>query len=175
MQKLPEAVLQIAERAARRHKSDLEAAGRLATKEVVALPQFAKLGPLLIAYAMRQLVYEARCNGNRALKRENGFHTGHTKVFAGRSTSVAAAASKSYLEYNIGSTVLGDLLPNGLREVMMGERAKGNGHLFNARVCEALIEIVPEEKRVREVVSERQLKAIWTRIEKEFSGEDQAA
>jgi hypothetical protein len=38
-----------------------------------------------------------------------------------------------------------------------------------------LIEIVPEEKRVRDAVSERRLKAIWTRIEKEFSGEDQAA
>jgi len=166
--KMPQEVLDAAQKAALDHGGDIEAAVNQAEQEIRAMPEFDDLISSLIQDAIRGLVYNARHAANVQMKRDVGYYArvGIPKVVPAESEAVGRAFRSVY-DYFIGGTQLGLLCGKDLRKIAEMERSVSDGHLFNARLCETLAARVPTSKPVREVISEGELQSIFAQVRKE--------
>jgi hypothetical protein len=156
----PENVLEVVKKAANRYPRDINKACNVAEKGVRNLPDFDNFSGVLIHNAVRELVGDFRHTMNRQIKNAAGVYGQKPKVVSGSSKSVQRAYESVY-EYRIAGTVLGDVLGEELGDILDGERARADGHLFNVRICSRLIDKVPSKKRVRDAVQERTLQKIF--------------
>lgn len=170
----PDSVLRIAEEAAAKYQDDIDRAAEKAEKDIRSLPDFDGLVEMLLSYAVRNLVHEARHKSNTQIRRITGRYGGPAKVVVGRSASVARAC-ESYYSYCVAGKALGSLLGADLEAAAQAENAIAEGHLFRVRLCRRLREMVPDEKRVRDVVSEKKLRAIFREEEERVNREKEAA
>ncbi len=155
-------LLGIVRKASNRHEGDLERSVARAIQDVRAAPQFLEWTQALIDYAIRQLVYQTRCVGNRNLKKSA---CGEPKVIVGRSAAVAEACA-SLSRFKIGSTILAWVLGKELEGLAVQEERLGDGHYLNARFLRRLLPLVPEEKRVEDVVSDKKLRQLFREEER---------
>ena len=156
----PSNVLRICEAAVNRHASDIEKAVVEAEKKVRDLPEFPELVDKLIHTAIQEIIYDIRHHANVRMKQNMGSYGGRAKVTSGSCPTVNRIAEDLY-RYSIAGTILGLVTGKQLPEIADSEAAVGNGHLFNARLCRSLAKIVPEDKRVQDVVNQKKLKEIW--------------
>ena len=160
MMEFPKSVEAIVDRAAKKFPSDISKAIDQADKEIRKLPEFDELVSMLIRKAVAQLIYDARHSVTNQIKRDSGMYGGPAKVIAGLSKSVNRVAESIYA-IRIAGTMLGELFGRDLPGIADSEMAIGHGHLFNARLCQRLAALVPEDKRVQEAVKEKKLQAIF--------------
>jgi hypothetical protein len=158
----PAEVLTIVKMAVQKHSDPAEAVAQ-AERQIRALPTFASLFDTLVRSAVTELVYDHRHLANVAMRRQAGQYGKPGKVVVGASESVNKVY-ESYYRYRIGATMLGNLTGAELLVVAQTERALAGGHLFNARLCEELGVLVPEEKAVQDVVSEKRLRALFEKL-----------
>jgi len=151
----------IVEEAAVKFKDDIDKAVTYAEKQVRALPEFGELVDVLIRQAIRHQISDARHAANVAIHKANGSYGGPSKVGIG--DAVARVATRC-LDYSIGGRSLGSILGKELSTISTSERAKAAGADFNARLCDALKKIVPEDKAVREVMSEKEMKSMFLKL-----------
>ena len=159
----PNNVLKIAKAAAVAHPLDATKATNLAIRNLSKLKDFTKLRAVFIHNAVRDLIYDSRCQVNKVIK---GQHSS-PKVIVGTSPSVQEAAVSAY-DLFISGVTLGEVLGGDLDDIGDSEQAVGYGHLFNAELCWRLAKIVPEYKRVRDAVSENKLQAIMREVRKKL-------
>jgi hypothetical protein len=165
----PDNVLRIAERAAKQHPDDITKAVDCAERDVRALPEFREIVAVLVRGAVQGLVYEARHQTNRSIRREAGEYGGPAKV-SGASDAVNTVY-KSVYDYCIGRTTLGRVLGKELPGIAESERAIAEGHVFNAELCEALSRMVPEERAVKDAVPEKKLRGLFRRLQRKVGGD----
>jgi hypothetical protein len=167
---VPESVRKIADDAARDHLLDIEAAVAQVERNVRELPNFDQIVTNLLKVAIHDLVYDARHKFNVQMKRDTGRYGGPPTVRVGESDGVGRAFASVY-DYCIAGTVLGDIIGSRIDELAEHEDNLANGHKFNAAVLRWLkSKGVKGDKRVREVVSEGQLRNAFDRIQKEVKG-----
>lgn len=147
--------------AATKFKDDIDKAVSFAEQQVRALPEFNELVDVLVRQAIRHQISDARHAANVAIHRANGSYGGPSKVAVGE--AVARVAQRC-LDYSIGGRSLGSIFGKELIAISTSERAKAAGADFNARLCEELKKIVPAEKAVREVMTEKQMKTLFLRL-----------
>lgn len=165
---MPQSITNAIKDAATRHTSDIEAAVTLAERRIRKLDEFSEWEDELIREAIRERVYDVRHKHNTALKREMGAYGGPAKTTSGASAAVQKAAQSVY-NLRIAGTLLGLLRGDELAAVAETERAIGQGHLFNATLCEQLIRHVPDNKTVQEAVSEAKLRRMCKQVEKKMA------
>ena len=156
----PKAVTDIATGCAAKHGADCEAATNCAVSKIKKLPEYPDLVETLVRHAVQNLVYAARHYSNTVMRKASGGYGGAAKVKAHESESLSAVARSCY-SYAIAGTMLGNLTGKELPAIAASEAAIASGHDFNARLCQRLSTIVPEDKAVRECVSERKLRAMF--------------
>jgi hypothetical protein len=161
--KIPSEVVEITQKAAEKYPRDIDKASENAEKRIRKLPNFGELAADLVRSAIRDLVYDARHNGNTAMKKADGQYGGPGKVTAASSKSVNEAARSVYLYFIAGRT-LGDLMGEELLAVAESEQAHADGHKFNARLCRTLAPMVPKKKRVQDAIKERKLWSIFQQV-----------
>lgn len=150
---------------ARRYKDDIDKAVDALEAKVRALPNFEDLQRALVRQSLRSQIHEYRHTSNTRQKREElrekalSPQRQAAKVVIGRSKAVVAAA-EGWLDYYIGSKTLGSLLGKELPTLAAQENELVKGHSFNYRLLKELSKIVPDEKTVRSVVSEKKLKSL---------------
>jgi hypothetical protein len=158
-----ESILEIVKAAAEHHPGDIPSAVDEAEMAIRDLPDFEALISALLRSAIQELVYDARHALNTRIKRDAGYYGGPAKV-NGTSDGVQKVYESVY-RYCIGSTTLGELKGEDIPEIVEGEKAKAQGHQFNAELLEWLeAQGVKGEKRVREVVPEKKLRKNFDRI-----------
>lgn len=167
----PESVLKLAAEMAEKYANDINQATAEAERAVRNMPEFGELVAVLVRSAVRGLIYQARHTANVRLRQEAGGYGAAAKVNLAGSEAVGRAC-ESWLVYCIGGTTLGMLKGADLKATAESERSIASGHLFNARLCEALAQIVPDDKQVIEVLTEKRLAGIVRRLQKD---EDKAA
>ena len=162
----PKPVLTIVGKAAAKYGDDVEQAVAYAGKLVRRLKEYDVFAIGLVDHALRELIYDARHQTNLRIRRENGNDVDRVdpKVVVGRSPAVAEVYESVY-SYLIAGMMLGSVRGDVLEGIASSERAKANGHGFNANLAEALHPMVPADKTVREVVSEKKLQALFRRLQ----------
>lgn len=154
-----EALLAEVSKAARKHRDDIDHAVSCAEKAASKLPGWKDWIDDLVRGQIRNLIHGVRHQDNVTMRRDAGQYGGPAKV--GLSTgAVNRIAGECWMNYFIGGRTLGQILGKELRGIAQGEREKAEGCTFNARLCEQLAAIVPEDKSVSDAVSEAQVKKI---------------
>jgi len=165
MEKIPPEVHDIARRCAEKHKQDVNVAIAAAYEQVMKLDNFDEFVLALAHAAVSDLVYDCRHQSARAMKIAAGAYGGPAKVIVGLSGSVQRVYESLY-NYRIAGTVLGCLYGRDLADIASKEAEKASGHRFNADLCAKLATMVPDDKRVHDVVSEKTLGNLFRNMEK---------
>lgn len=151
----PDSLLSIIANAAEQHREDIDQAVECAEKAWLADESAPEFAAQLVRQALRELIHGYRHRMNVSLRKAAGEFGGPAKVVPGEVTS--AIAERALLDsYTIAGRTLGSILGKELPSLQKTEQEKSDGAAFNARLCERLAAIVPEDKTVREVVTERQ-------------------
>jgi len=162
----PPKIVKAARDARDAHPDDIPAAVAEAEAAIRKMPEFASLVEKLITHSIRELVYSARHEWNENFKKDNGFYsTNKSRPIEG---CVNEAYASVYL-YKVGGSILGKLTGEDALRIATSELTIANGHLFNHRLLSFLGGVVPAEKRVEEVLSEKKLKKEFDRIRNEMN------
>lgn len=165
---LPESVLRIVRKAAEDHPGDIERAVSQAVQEVRKLKDYQNFVDNLVRHCIKEQVHEARHKANVRIK-HNAKHYQRTYRTSPSSGAAVEGVYRSVYEFRIAGTTLGELRGSDLRGIAENERALAGGHQFRARLCEWLIERkVPDDKKVREVVSEKELVKVFKGLQDQF-------
>lgn len=160
----PESVLEAVHDAASEHGDDLGQAVECAVAKVRALPEFGGLVDQFVKTAVQELLYRDRHQTNVAIRRQGGAYGAAAKVSPAGSAAVRRVF-QSYFDYCVGGKQLGAVLGEELAGLADGERERAAGHQFNARLLDRLQAVVPEGKRVRDVLTDRKLGNLFKEIE----------
>ena len=164
MNEFPKSVTNAVAKSADKYGDDIEKAVGEAEKRVRKLKAFSEFEGQLVRHALRELIYDARHQKNGQIKEASRNTTGPSKVVSGSSPAVTQAYREAYYDYCIAGMTLGKLQGEMLADIAESEQNIATGHLFNVRLCERLVKIVPEGKTVEQCVSEKKLKVIFQEL-----------
>jgi hypothetical protein len=159
----PAEVIAIVEKATERHSADIDAAVKDAETKIRRLDIFPEIESMLISAAVRELIHHRRHNANTQTKRDAGQYDTQRSFEIGSATT---EAYRSVYDYYIAGIQLGSVLGSQLTDIAASEQAKADGHTFNAELCAALKRLVPNDKAVRDCVSEKKLRAMFKKLQK---------
>lgn len=165
----PESVLGIAKKAAEKYPDDPQAAADDAVASWQAAGVYEDVVHKLARSMALEMVYDARHKANMRMRRENGQHAAEPKLIVGNSPDVLALYDSLYA-YHVAGRTLGMLKGADLAGIADKERRKAAGCTFNAELCARLTELVPEDKLVREAVSEKKLQQLFERVKDDLGG-----
>jgi len=160
----PKAVLDTARKANARFPNDVQKAVDWAVRSGQKRKDFDEFAVRLVRRGWQEVICDLRHSITRQIKYSAGEYGGPAKVVSGASASVARASESVYLMHIAGKT-LGEVLKEELKDIAQSERAIGDGHYFNATLCERLAPLVPKGKRVREAVTEKRLWKILQEVQ----------
>jgi hypothetical protein len=160
----PESVLEAVHDAAAEHKDDIDKAAECAVAKVRKLKEFPTLVDQFVKTAVQELLYRDRHQTNVAIRRQGGAYGAAAKVSPAGSAAVRRVF-QSYFDYCVGGKQLGAVLGEELEGLAAGERERAAGHAFNARLLERLQAVVPEGKRVRDVLTDKRLGRLFREVE----------
>lgn len=153
----PDSVYAVIQEEADKHKEDIRAAVDAAMARIVKLPEYDSIVQDLVRKAIHKLVYDYRHQCVRETKGKEPMYSVQPRIVVGRSAAVHRV-ERSYYDIFVCGKTLGSMLGKELLPAAEHERRIGQGHLVNARLLERLSKIVPEDKTVRNSVSERRIK-----------------
>ncbi len=159
----PESILQIAREAAQRNGDDVSTAVDEAVTLIKATPEFEHLLEKMIRVAVSDMVYKARHQSNKIIKKEAGQYGGEPRVKTAGHSAVQASYTSVY-NYYLGGKTLGNLLGAELEQLARAEAAVAEGHMFNVNLLRRLSAMVPKDKLVRESVGEKKLRVLFKEL-----------
>lgn len=121
---------------------------------------------------VEQGVWDGRHEANRLLKKETFEHP-KQKVFI-ISSAGCRRVERTWLNFSVGGKTLGDVRGDELHDIGLEEMKKSREHKFNAQLVFALEKIVPSSKKVRQVLSEKKLRNLALRIQRDLDEEEAA-
>jgi hypothetical protein len=155
--KTPSGVMAIVKQMAKKYRDDVQKATDEAVREVKKLSDYEVFVDGLVWQAIHELIYDERHHSNHQAKMLSGTYHTVPKVLEGTSKAVARASQSLYNLYVAGRT-LGSFLGKELESAARAEENVGHGHILNAYLLRSLQPFVPENKTVRESVSERRIR-----------------
>jgi len=161
--KFTEEVKVIVREANANHPSSAEDATTEALQGVRGLKSYKSLVDALVKHAVQDLIHDGRHDINKGIRKQEGRYSPLPKVQVGSSPAVMRAEVSVYL-YRIAGTSLGEVFGKELLGIAVHEENRANGHIFNARLCRHLAEVVPDNKKVKNAVKENQLKAFFSEL-----------
>lgn len=156
-------VLLVVREANTNNPSNIENATAEALRGVKRLSSYDELVDTLVEHAVQDLVHDARHEVNRIIRQLSGAYSSKPKTLVGDSPAVMRAEVSVY-HYRIAGTSLGEVLGKELLDIAAHEENRANGHIFNTRLCRRLAEIVPNNKKVKNAVKEKQLKMFFSEM-----------
>ena len=162
-----EELQKIAQEATEKYPDDIDKATAYAIRRAKSKAWFMDCVEKLVSRAIRAMVCDCRHHANVTMRKEAYGYGGSAKVIAG---SAVAGVASSYYGYLIAGMSLGTVTGDQLPSIAENESATAVGHEFNARLCRALRPLVPDEKAVRDCVSERKLRTLFIKL----SGREEA-
>ncbi len=156
---LPKIVFKLADIADERHPEDREKAVNFLEKEVSKLVNYNIIAKDLFRKALKEIIYDIRHRKTVRIKNQAGlFHT-RAKVIESDSEGVRKASISTY-NLCISGRLLGNIFGSDLIPLAEIEESKSRGYVVNSRICRKLSKIVPNNKTVRESVTEKRLAKI---------------
>jgi hypothetical protein len=186
----PESILRAGRLAADKFPDDIPRATRYALQLFKRLPEYEEWCEGLPLGMAQDIVHEARGHHNREIKRQSRREEEEAVAACASSTGAATnggstrprpeprprinvaesqGVRSTYIAYMtklIAGRTVGSLYGRELEGIAMSEHAIARGHEFNARLMQRLKPLVPDNRTVRESISEEKLAAIWKDVEK---------
>lgn len=161
----PKALLDLCRKHAAKHPDEIENAVNAALREwQKSEERDAEWLDSLERLAVRELVYRFRHAMNVDIRKQRGDFSKPANVTC--ATGAANRVAQYVLDnYSIDGRSLGSILGGELAAIAKSESERAKGHTFNAKLCERLAKIVPQDKEVREVVSNTKAKAILAELQ----------
>jgi hypothetical protein len=159
----PDSILQIAKEAAQRHGDDVGSAVDEALGLIKATPEYESIIDKMVRVAVADMVYKARHDSNKIIKKKAGEYGTEQKVKSGSTKAIQESYGSVY-NYYLGGRTLGNLMGSDLDKIAKAEEAVAEGHMFNVRLCRRLSALVPKDKLVREVVGEKKLRVLFQEL-----------
>jgi len=116
----------------------------------------------LIRSQFRNMIHDARHGTNVQMRRAAREYGGAAKVVPG---AAVAGVNASLYMYLIDGRTLGSLLGSELSDLAAAERARANGHGFNAKLLEQLRPLIEDDQMVLDIVSEDRLRKAFKKAE----------
>jgi len=154
-------IRQIVEEETDTHQGDIKAAVQSSISRIRKLPDYQNYVDYFVHQAIQLMVHTRRHHINVNFRRNSGKYNTVPKTIPG---AAVAAVARSVYAYNISGRLLGDILGEELKGISEIELAKASGCAFNAKLCKALIPLVPKGKRVREAVKKARLEKIFSEV-----------
>jgi hypothetical protein len=158
----PESLCEIVKQAASNHRDDIDLAVDCAFRGWKASEEFAEWTDAMVRGQLRNMIHDSRHTENTARLKLAGAFGGPAKV--GVSDSVSEIARLCYLHHSIAGRTLGSILGSELAGMAKGERERAAGCAFNANLCERLLDLVPADKRVDQVLSEAKVAKLFREL-----------
>lgn len=160
----PPSLRDIVSQAASQHRDDIDKAVDCAYAKWLDDPEREDFVESLERQAIREHIHFWRHRENVEMRREAGMYGGPAKV--GLSTGAAnRIAEQCWLEtYVIGGRIVGGITGKELPAMAKSEREKADGADFNARLCMKLASMVPEEKAVRDVLTDAKFRKVMKEL-----------
>lgn len=158
-----QALIDLAKEAALSNPESIDTAVDVVLAKAQKLPKFSDFTASLVRRAIREMVEDARCQANLAMRRANGGFSAPAKVVPGKAT---AELMRSHYLYLMAGKTLGKMTRDDLLAVADAEEEQVAVHSFHARLCRNLAAIVPEGKTVEQAVTEKKLDAMWDKSQK---------
>lgn len=158
---LPESVTAVIAECAEKHLDSVEAAVAEATGRIRRLKDFDDAVAEFVRHSIQERIYDIRHKSSLEVKRAAGGYGQPAKVNRGDSEVLREISEDRYINYCIGGMTLGNLTGRELDQVRAQEASARDGHDFNVRLIDRLRPLVGDEKRVRDVISARKMKAIF--------------
>lgn len=128
---------------------------------------------MLINTAVKNCYYEKMHYKNTRMRHSQGAYGQPAKVLSGTSAVVDKVnQAVIFYHYTMGGKTLGDLYGRDLADIVRNETAKANGSLFRAKLADKLRRKVPVDKKVSQVLSNKQLGNMFKQTERELGFSD---
>lgn len=167
MNTFPPSFLKVAQSAAK--VEDADSAISQAVKRVRTLPDFDGFVDQLLREAIGDLIYKLRHEAAKKRRAEQDDKTeakppparGRSSTHERNAPPVSKIVNDVYqsvYDYEIAGKALGALYGRDLEALVASESMLAAGHTFNARLCAMLADRVPKDKRVKDAITDKELK-----------------
>lgn len=163
----PEEILAVVDEMVSLYGDNIELATQESLTRISAFPEFEELKQKLIYRAVQTLVWSSRTKSNHSLKRQIGRYHTKSKVSATESASVRSVYKSCY-SYFIAGKQLGSMTRLELENTAVKMRNISKEYEFDARICERLCAVVPENGSVRDCIPEKKLRKMFSEVRKEM-------
>lgn len=170
----PQEVRVIVREANTNSPSDIEGATTEALINVKRLSAYDELVDTLVEHAVHDLICDDRHSINTQIKHQSGVYYQTPKTVVGESTAVMRAEFSAY-SYRIAGTSLGEVLGKDLLDIAGVEDNKADGHVFNSTLLRRLSNVVPQNKKVRNAITQKKLKSLFAELQATKKGKSEAA
>ena len=157
MIEFPDVVMDVVKAMAFKYPKNPNRATQETIKKIKKMDVFESLLDDLIFKAVQELIWDARHQANREIKKAGGGYSGPAKVNHGGSAAMKKIYISAHFSLRIGGSLLGMTRGEELEGLALNEAGRSNGHAFNARLLQSLIPLVPANKTVLESVSSKRL------------------
>ena len=165
----PKEVMGIVREANTNSPSIIEHATAEALAGVKSLSSYEELVDTLIEHAIHDLVCDDRHSINTRIKHQSGVYYKTPKTVVGDSDAVMRAEFSVY-SYRIAGTSLGEVLGKDLIDIAGIEDNKADGHFFNSLLLRRLSNVVPQNKKVKNGITQKKLKALFAELQVSLKG-----
>lgn len=148
-----------------KNPDDIPAGVAYASKKLREEPDFQSWVESFVTHSIQEMIYDVRHQKSQQIKAQAGGYVAPTKVSSSSKTTNVVLAE--VYQYRIAGRTLGLLLGSELTEIAANQSEIAEGFLFNARLCERLSRLVPEDKTVKDAVPERKLRDLFKQCSKQ--------
>ena len=161
----PEVLTEIIKECAAANPSDIDKAVDTAFTRWRKCDEYAEWTESMIRGQLRNMIHDSRHASNVQILRDLKGYGGPSKVGLGSGIVNRVAAMSVLDSYCINGMALGDIMGSELKAIASDQQEKANGYSRNARLCLMLAPLVPEDKRVRDAVTETKVRKLITKTE----------
>lgn len=159
-----EGVQALIKKCAEDNLSSCETAATQAVKKIKKMTAYEQLIDHMFYQAVLEMVYDFRHQMNSQLKKQRNGYVNTEKVSSASSKIANKAVERSIFTFLIAGKPLGEILGGELLGIADAEEARGRGCFFNAKLCRMLGPLVPDNKKVKDVVSEKKAKEVFDKL-----------
>lgn len=160
MNELPEEIHQIANAIALQ-LDDADEAAKVIEGRVKSLPNYPDIVNDLVARSIRDLTYQKRHQENRRLRHEQ-YHS--TPKVDSLSDDVSKVERSFYDSYYVNGTTIGNLTGSMLDIEIHKAESNVKTHRFHIELFESLRDLVGDQERVRDRVTEKTLVKMFDKL-----------
>lgn len=170
----PKSILNAVKQAVENNPTSVVDSVEEADRLIEQSPDLEKFLSMVRRQTIETLVYQQRHYFNVKVRKNSKNSYTQPKVNILSSKAIESAYEEVFA-YRVGGTILGEITGEQLAPLANMEAQRATGHKFNATLLSWLADRVPATKKVRESISGKELKAVFSKLQEQVYGDLEVA